>query len=77
MTDCQEKLKDFRGRELSVGDNIIYIPRTTGRYATGFVEATIVGFTPKRIRVPYKDRRGQDTSSDKLVRPEYCIKLDD
>ena len=75
MTDCQEKMKDFRGRELSVGDKVIYIPRTTGHYATGFQEATIVGFTPKRVRVSHKNWKDQEVG--KLVPPEYCIKIDD
>lgn len=60
--------KDVTGKDLSVGDRVVY---SGGRYMDLKV-GYVVGFTPKRIKVSYRrdDPHGTVKASDQVAKVE-------
>lgn len=42
-------MKDVTGKELAIGDKIVFIPQ--GGYTCSLSLGTIIGFTPQKVRI--------------------------
>jgi hypothetical protein len=65
-------MKDFLGRTLEVGDNVIFITPNYRDYTTG----TIVAFTAKNVRVEFKCSYRVNSTELILQAPSQLIKYE-
>lgn len=68
-------MRDFLGQNISVGDSVV----TTPKNYRGLVKATVVAFTPKKVRVRYTNTwnygpKGRE--EDFLTPPESLVKFE-
>lgn len=63
-------IKDFLGNDLNIGDKVVL---TRPRYRE-FVMATIVAFTPQKVRVEYKRHYG-NSIGEYLSEPNFLVKI--
>jgi hypothetical protein len=68
-------MKDFIGQELSIGDTVV----TTPKHYRGLVKAVIISFTPKQVRVLYKNTWNFVVGVDEyyLTYPNSVVKIID
>lgn len=66
-------MKDFLGRELSIGDSVV----TTPRYYRGLVRAEVIAFKPKQVRMRYKNtwNYGEGKDEEYLAFPSSVVKI--
>lgn len=67
-------MKDFLGSTLEVGDRVVVTPKNY----RGLVKAEVIAFTPKQVRLRYKNtwnygRPGED--EEYLVYPASVVKI--
>jgi hypothetical protein len=76
MDRGDEMMKDFLGRELQIGDAVIFIDRGYRSYKTGHV----VDFTAKNVRITIDSvvaenkKKGWNLKDDLLQDPRQLIK---
>lgn len=65
-------MKDFLGKELSVGDYVIF---TRPRYRD-LTTGKVIKFTPQNIKVIYKIHFSPNTFDEFLISPRDVVKMD-
>lgn len=63
--------KDFHGNELRVGDKVVVAPK----YYRGLTNARIIGLTPKKVRLEYRDHC--NVLQEYLIEGAYTLKYED
>lgn len=64
-------MKDFLGRELNVGDEVLYLIHT--RTSSYLRRGIVIGFTPMKIHIRTFDENGKE-SRNELKFPHYVVK---
>lgn len=62
--------RDVLGKELAVGDYVVYIVPVYHDLALG----RVIGFSPKEVRIMYTDRSGKEHTLTR--RPSIVVKVD-
>lgn len=66
-------MKDFLGAEIKLGDFVVL---TEPRYRN-FVRAQVIAFTPKKVRVAYKQTAGARLETTYLSEPDFLVVIKD
>ena len=66
-------MKDFLGKELSIGDSVVVTPKNY----RGLVKAQVISFTAKQVRLEYMNTWNfQSRPEQYLVYANCCVKID-